>query len=846
MRSAPSPALSLFLRPPLYCYYHVSQQAPRSALFGAGNIGRGFIAPLLVQSNYVVTFADVNKTTIDRINRERGCYDVHILDSTTDGPKTQEVNRCRGVLSTTDAIYDELADPKCKLITTAGLKRRREIGSGPVNVIACENAIGASSQLEQHVLKHLDADDKAYLAEFVGFANCSVDRIVPPFDPKTFDGHIESSLDVGVESFFEWAVDTSVLKPAQALEFPVEGMTVTDNLPSYNERKLFTLNCGHAITAYLGYLKGYSTIAESVADAEIVRHASFDETYHAKYIDTILRRFANEAVKDDVSRVGRQPLRKLGKQDRLVGPARLCLEAGIPIPNLAVGIAAALLYDNDDDEQSVEMRKAIDDNGLEAYLVQLTGFDKGGEACQQREWFRRTNSLSRIQQEVYPMSLKLKPRPFFQVLEECSAPETYDATTTTTTTTTTTQPMSTQPRAVHFGAGNIGRGFIAPLLVKSGYHVTFADVDKEVIDTIEHDHAYEVHILDSTQDGPSVQEVELVEGVLSNTDDIYDELVNPALKLVTTAVGPAILERIAPTIANGLKKRRELGAGTINIIACENAIGASAQLAQHVQKRLDGDDKMYVAQHVGFANCSVDRIVPPFDPKTFDGHVESSLDVGVESFFEWVVDSDALKPAKALEVPVGGMTLTSDLPAYNERKLFTLNCGHAITAYLGYLKGYSTIAESIADEDIVSVVRGALREESGRALCQRHQNFDEGQHAKYIDTILRRFANEAVKDDVARVGRQPLRKLGKQDRLIGPARLCLELDIPIPNLARGIAAALLYVNDEDEQSVEMRKGMEDKGLEMYVVELTDFEPGGEACRLVLDAYKGLEAAYVKA
>ncbi|KAJ7066154.1 hypothetical protein C8F01DRAFT_1346179 [Mycena amicta] len=153
----------------------------------------------------------------------------------------------------------------------------------------------------------------------------------------------------------------------------------------------------------------------------------------------------------------------------------------------------------------------------------------------------------------------------------------------------------------------------------------FADVDKSLVDTINRDKAYDVHILDSTEEGDIVEEVNRVKGVLATTDDIIAELAHPKLKLVTTAVGLPVLWKIASTIAKGLKARREAGVGT-----------------KHRRTHLDNvADKEYVSMRVGFANCSVDRIIPPFRPKSFD---DSSLDVGVENFFEWVVDSAALKP----------------------------------------------------------------------------------------------------------------------------------------------------------------------------------------------------------
>ncbi|KAJ6480863.1 mannitol-1-phosphate 5-dehydrogenase [Mycena sanguinolenta] len=404
--------------------------------------------------------------------------------------------------------------------------------------------------------------------------------------------------------------------------------------------------------------------------------------------------------------------------------------------------------------------------------------------------------------------------------------------------------MSVKPRAIHFGAGNIGRGFIAPLLSKSGYHVVFTDVDKELIDTINEEKEYSVYILDgdgSTDGEKEVLEINHVKGVLSTTNDLIREIEHHKLKLITTAVGLPILDKIAPTLAKGIKARRAAGGDTINIIACENAIGATAQLAEKVRAHLKGEDAEWAAQHVGFANCSVDRIVPPFSPEEHDA--ESSLDVGVEEFFEWIVEGPSLKGAKpgALDVPIDGMNLTDNLAAYNERKLFTLNTGHAITAYLGYLKGLHTVDQSIADAEIAGVVRGALQAESGAALCRKHK-FKDTEHEAYIEKIITRFQNAAVKDDVVRVGRQPLRKLGRGDRLVGPARMCVEYDIPVRHLATGIAAALSYENEEDEQSVEMRKAITEKGLDKYVVELTGFEEGSDVHKEILKSYKELEGA----
>lgn len=359
-------------------------------------------------------------------------------------------------------------------------------------------------------------------------------------------------------------------------------------------------------------------------------------------------------------------------------------------------------------------------------------------------------------------------------------------------------------KAVQFGAGNIGRGFIGALLEKAGYHVVFADVNQAVIEKIKEDHCYTVHIMDVEC---SQQKVTNISGVLSNTDMVFEEI--KEADLVTTAVGLVILPRIAPTIAKGILLRKEAGmTAPLNIIACENAIKASSQLKTAVMDCLDEEGKKYAQEYVGFPDCSVDRIVPPVKSENF-------IDVVVENYYEWNVERSAFKG----EIPaIPGMNLADNLMAYIERKLFTLNTGHAMTAYMGTMKGYGTIEESIADEKIFAIVKEAMKE-SGNGLIEKY-GFDKEAHFKYIDKIIGRFKNPYLKDDVARVGREPLRKLSDTDRLVKPLMTAKGYGLPVDNLIYGVAAALHYNNQEDSQSVELQKMLQEKGVRKTVEEVT--------------------------
>ena len=359
-------------------------------------------------------------------------------------------------------------------------------------------------------------------------------------------------------------------------------------------------------------------------------------------------------------------------------------------------------------------------------------------------------------------------------------------------------------KAVQFGAGNIGRGFIGALLSQAGYHVTFADVAEVVIDKINADKMYTVHVMDVNCEE---QPITNISGVISIKPEAVDVIAEA--DVVTTAVGLVILPRIAPTIAAAIEKRMNAGVQEyMNIIACENAIRATSQLKAAVYECLSGAGQAYADEWVGFPDCAVDRIVPPVKSENF-------IDVVVESYYEWDVEKAGFK-GEIPEIP--GMTLVDDLMAYIERKLFTLNTAHCITAYLGKLRGLATIDQAIADPEIYAVVSAAMKE-SGAGLVKKY-SFDADKHAAYIEKIIGRFKNPYLQDDVTRVGREPLRKLSPTDRLISPLTTAAGFGLPVNHLIKGIGAALRYDNAEDQQSVELQAKIAELGVRKATAAVT--------------------------
>lgn len=280
-------------------------------------------------------------------------------------------------------------------------------------------------------------------------------------------------------------------------------------------------------------------------------------------------------------------------------------------------------------------------------------------------------------------------------------------------------------QAVHFGAGNIGRGFIGEILFENGFEIAFVDVNETIIDALNQRHSYEIEIAEEGQRHIAVS------GVCGINNRLNPEEVVTAIStadLVTTAIGPNILPFIAGLVAQGIEARREAGnTQPLDVLACENMIGGSAFLYEEVKKHLSEEGLAYAVEFVGFPNAAVDRIVPA------QSH-EDPLFVVVEPFNEWVVETQGMKnPNLKLE----GVHYEADLEPFIERKLFSVNSGHATSAYTGAHFGATTILEALQNPEVKSKVEAVLAEI--RSLLIAKWNFDEQALVDYHKVIISRF-----------------------------------------------------------------------------------------------------------
>ena len=159
-----------------------------------------------------------------------------------------------------------------------------------------------------------------------------------------------------------------------------------------------------------------------------------------------------------------------------------------------------------------------------------------------------------------------------------------------------------------------------------------------------------------------------------------------------------------------------------------------------------------------------------------------------------------------------------DLEPYIERKLFSVNTGHASVAYTGASLGYQTIDEAIADEKVLTTLENVLKE-TGSLLIAKWQ-FDPQVHQAYAQKIVARFKNPYISDAITRVARTPIRKLGYDERFIRPIRELHDRNLSYQQLLTVVGLIFNYRDEKDEQSVELQKMLQNESLEAVVRKVT--------------------------
>ncbi|MFQ5553908.1 MAG: 2-dehydropantoate 2-reductase N-terminal domain-containing protein [Acidimicrobiia bacterium] len=348
-------------------------------------------------------------------------------------------------------------------------------------------------------------------------------------------------------------------------------------------------------------------------------------------------------------------------------------------------------------------------------------------------------------------------------------------------------------KAVVIGPGRIGCGFAGQLLHDSGYDLTFVGRNREVVDHLNQHGGYQVRLVEGAP--VSSHEVTGIDALPMEDRRAVARSIAEA-DVVVTAVGARALITVAPLIADGLALGRGPGPA---VLAFENLSDAGERL-----ERLVSIHDPAAASRAGYSGVVVSRAVsrrlgrPGGNaPFAFIGDSSSTF----------VVDGSRLRSPLP---KIDGLVAADDFDLRVLHKLYTFNAGHAAAAYLGHLKGYKYIHAAVRDHEIRAVVRGAIVE--ARSALEGRFGAGAGSCGTSLERTLERFGNAGLNDTVLRVGRDPRRKLGPRDRLIGPARLGLAGGMLPENLSLAAAAALLFSPPSDVGATLLRRKVARTGI----------------------------------
>lgn len=361
-------------------------------------------------------------------------------------------------------------------------------------------------------------------------------------------------------------------------------------------------------------------------------------------------------------------------------------------------------------------------------------------------------------------------------------------------------------KAVHFGAGNIGRGFIGEVLNKNQFSITYLDTNVELIEQLNHDQGYEIQYLADDIPKRWIDQVKAINS-LTQTDQAIEALAEA--DLITTSVGANNLNKIATVLKAGLlanvTKRKN-----INVLANENMINASSTLKKAVYQISNQTEQAILDQKVYFVDTAIDR-------QSLSKNQAGKMIAVVEPYYEWVISKTQLAPNTPFELKTA--TFVDELPPFIERKLFIVNASHAAFAYVGALFGYQTVQAAIQNPNIYRLVQAFLNENSRYFTQQYHQSAKE--LSLFIKQTLTRHSNSRLADPITRVGRSPIRKLGKTDRLVSPVLKLAALGLKNEVGKKIIACAYLYRDKKDEEARNLQKQIQQSGYEETIQAISE-------------------------
>lgn len=374
-------------------------------------------------------------------------------------------------------------------------------------------------------------------------------------------------------------------------------------------------------------------------------------------------------------------------------------------------------------------------------------------------------------------------------------------------------------KCVILGAGKIARGFIGHLLYLSEIPFTFVEKAEGLVDLINERGQYTVNILGNSEKNCVVKNAKAIS--FSYVEKIAEEISEATV--VFTSVGGKNLGDLVPLLAKGIEKKAAKG-GYLNVVTCENWKQPANLLKTGVEEIIAEEAKAFLDKKVGFTEAVIMRSGIESDAELLK---QDPLIVNVQDFWELPIDASRLVGPMP---PLPELRLIEEFTGFLERKFYTYNAANGTTSFVGALLGFEKIADAAHDERILKVLEGVYME-TAQALSKKH-NFPLEEQLAFTLTSKRKLQDYTIVDFIERNARDPIRKLGPDDRLVGSARLVLEYGIKPENLCIAIAAAIYYVSEQDEFANELVRMRTEEGIDAVLEKVCKLDSQGELAMMI--------------
>lgn len=379
--------------------------------------------------------------------------------------------------------------------------------------------------------------------------------------------------------------------------------------------------------------------------------------------------------------------------------------------------------------------------------------------------------------------------------------------------------MSTHSRTfVGIGFGPIQSGLFLLEAAKSGNfdRLVVAEVQPEVVAAVQRaEGCFSVNV--ASADG--IQSESVIGLEILNPLDQQDKpqliaAIAAASEIATALPSIEFYEKGSPCTAEILARglRHKLSHAELPsaiVYAAENHNHAAERLRDAVQSKLEPAERSQLDRRVKFVNTVIGKMSGVVaDPLQIQEQNLAPFVAGanqsilVEQFNRILISQIELD---GLERGIRVFEEKSDLLPFEEAKLYGHNAAHSLLGYLANRQGMTFMHEANSTE-LLEFVMQTFLEESGRPLCRKYAGLDrlfttEG-WSEYVHDLITRMTNPHLRDRVDRVIRDPRRKLGWDDRLIGTMRLALDYGIAPQRYSLGAAAAAdLLLMDQPKQIV---------------------------------------------